>query len=143
MFNFAFFVKALEITNETPENIDETIKELSQFILYKFSTMLILYVNDKIEDDDEFVKFVEIVETAENRLKGPDDLDVYIKWLEKNSSIDMQEFMEIFEKEMKELELRLTKTLSKSLNNRQKQKLVDSLQKQFENQIRKDIKENL
>ncbi len=145
MFNFAFFVKAFEIIGDPPEKITKLMDELSQFIIYKFNTMLILYINEKIDDDDEFEKFAKLVEQADEKINSPETMAQYIQWLQANSQINMTEFMGKFEDEVFQIELRLIRTLAKNLDNKQKIDLIKFLEEQnkYEKNSLADIKKEL
>jgi len=131
MFNFALIQKILELNGVTEESIQKILKDLAGTVVYKFNIMFVLFINEKC-GDEAMEKFTEFIEGPEE----PDQamLQKYQEWTEANfkDKVDFSEFLDKFEKEMEELEMKFVQNLKKNLNDEQRKILIDLLQDQIE-----------
>ncbi len=130
MFNFALIKKILEIAGEKEEVIVHILEELARLIEHKFNINFVLYLNDRIEDDNQLEQIRDYLENADNLTK--EKFDDYKRWLDKNVQFDLTEFWERFEDEMRDLEMDLIEKVRDSLNDEQKAELLKVMDEQNE-----------
>lgn len=130
MFNFALVAKILEILGTSEEKINEQMKSLAELVSHKFNTGFILFLNDKV-NDQQLVEFAEFVETSDKADAAA--VTKYIDWAKRNlKDVDLTEFIDKFDIEMEALEMKVVNTLKKNLTDAQRKQIIDFIQDQIE-----------
>lgn len=130
MFNIVLVRKIFELLGETKENVDKIVAEIYETMNKKMQTMFVLYVEERVKDDDELEKFVEFAESVGENKFDDDQVKLYADWSKRHPEIDFEEFWDEFDKEVAKLEEEIVMSLAKKLDAEQKKEVFTFIEKQ-------------
>lgn len=130
MFNFALIAQILDIVGESPETRDEVMEDLAKVVRDKFVNEFIIYLGERVEQDYQLEQFKKLVENADNF--DEQKFNEYKKWLDSNIQVDLDEFWDNFEVEMKAMEMRIINEIKEDLTDDQKDQMLSFMDAQNE-----------